>query len=171
VAEQVVLGIGSNAGDREAYLLRAVELLCRKESVSLAAASSIYETPPLDIPSSQGDFLNQVVVISTSLPPTRLLALCQEIEAILDRPRDHTAGASRTIDIDLISYGSLIHNSGQLVLPHPGYARRKFVLVPLAEVLPDFRDPLTGHSIRRLLEDCPDTSVIHRWDRFQEALC
>jgi len=171
VAEQVVLGLGSNAGDRETHLLRTVELLCQKESVNLAAASSIYETPPLDVPSPQGDFLNQVVVISTLLPPTRLLALCQEIEAILGRPRDHTAGTSRTIDIDLISYGSLIHNSGELVLPHPGYTQRKFVLVPLAEVLPDFRDPLTGHPIRRLLEDCPDTSVIHRRERFREAPC
>ncbi len=171
MAEQVVLGMGSNAGDREAYLARAVELLCHEALVNLVAVSGIYETPPLDVPGSQGDFLNQVAVISTSLPPTRLLALCQEIEAILGRPRDHTAGASRTIDIDLISYGSLIYNSGDLVLPHPGYARRRFVLVPLAEVLPDFRDPLTGHSIRRLLEDCPDASIIHRWDIFQEAPC
>jgi 2-amino-4-hydroxy-6-hydroxymethyldihydropteridine diphosphokinase len=171
VAEQVVLGIGSNAGDREAYLIRAVELLCHEALVNLVAVSSIYETPPLDVPSSQGDFLNQVVVISTSLPPTRLLAHCQEVETVLGRPREHAVGAPRTIDIDLISYGSLIHNSGQLVLPHPGYTRRKFVLVPLAEVLPDFRDPLTGHSIRQLLEDCPDTSVIHRWENFQEAPC
>ncbi|UCH63836.1 MAG: 2-amino-4-hydroxy-6-hydroxymethyldihydropteridine diphosphokinase [Fidelibacterota bacterium] len=171
MAEQAVLGIGSNLGDREDYLRRAVELLCQKESINLVAASSIYETPPLDIPSSQGDFINQVVVISTSLSPTGLLSICQEIEVILGRPGDHTAGASRTIDIDLISYGSLIHNSGQLVLPHPKYARRKFVLVPLAEVLPDFRDPLTGRSIRQLLENCPDISVLHRWDRLQEAPC
>ncbi len=171
MTEQVVLGMGSNAGDREAYLTRAVELLCHEALVSPVAVSSIYETPPLDVQGYQGDFLNQVVVISTSLSPTRLLALCQEIEAILGRPRDHTAGASRTIDIDLISYGSLIYNNGDLVLPHPGYARRRFVLVPLAEVLPDFKDPLTGHSIRQLLEDCPDASIIHRWDGFREAPC
>ncbi len=171
MVEQAVLGMGSNAGDREAYLMRAVELLCHEESVNLVAASSVYETSPLDVSNPQENYLNQVVVVSTRLSPTGLLAYCQEVETVLGRPREHAVGAPRTIDIDLITYGSLIHNSGKLVLPHPEYARRRFVLVPLVEVLPDFRDPLTGHSIRRLLEDCPDTSVIHRRENFQEAPC
>lgn len=171
MTEEAVLGTGSNVGDREAHLLKAAELLCRDEAVQLVAASAVYETPPLEVPSSQENYLNQVVVVSTWLSPGRLLALCQEIEALLGRPRDHAAGAPRTIDIDLISYGSRIHNSGDLVLPHPGYTRRKFVLVPLAEVLPDFRDPLTGHSIQQLLEDCPDRSAIQRYDGLQGALC
>jgi len=171
VAEQAVLGIGSNVGDRETYLLRAAELLCRDKVVQLVAASAVYETPPLEVRSSQENYLNQVVVVSTRLSPGRLLARCQEIEAFLGRPRDHAAGAPRTIDIDLISYGSRIQNSGDLILPHPGYTRRMFVLVPLAEVLPDFRDPLTGHSIQQLLEDCPDRSTIERYERLQGAPC
>lgn len=166
-----VLGLGSNAGDRENHLLRAVELLCHGKVVQLVTASTIYETPPLGVPNPQEDYLNQVVVVSTRLSPTRLLALCQEIEALLGRPRDHAPGSPRTIDIDLISYGSLIYNSGDLVLPHPGYTRRKFVLVPLAEVLPGFRDPRTGRTIQQLLEDCPDTSAIHRRDSLQGAPC
>lgn len=171
MAELAVLGLGSNVGDREAQLRRAVQFLGRENSVRLVAASSPYETPPLDVPEPQGDFLNQVVVVSTRRSALGLLKLCQEIEAVLGRPADHAAGAPRTMDIDLITYGSLVLDSPDLVLPHPDYTRRKFVLVPLAEVLPAFRDPLTGRTIQRLLEDCPDASAVRRWESLRELPC
>ncbi|MFC1543606.1 2-amino-4-hydroxy-6-hydroxymethyldihydropteridine diphosphokinase [Candidatus Neomarinimicrobiota bacterium] len=166
MGEQTVLGLGSNKGDREAYLLRAVELLEGGKEVKLIASSAIYETPPLDVSSLQEHYLNQVVVVSTRLSPSKLLALCQEIEVSLRRPRDHTPGKPRTIDIDIILYGSQMYNSTELILPHPAYTKRKFVLLPLAEVLPDFCDPLTAR-----LEECPDRSTIHRYGRIREASC
>jgi len=171
VAERAVLGLGSNLGDREGYLRQAIKRLTREDVVQLVAASSIYQTPPLEVPAPQDDYLNQVVVVSTLLTAQQLLRLCQEVEVELGRSGNHPAGGPRTIDIDLITYGSLVHNSRELVIPHPGYTGRKFVLVPLAEVLPGFRDPATGHTIQGLLRDCQDTSIIQRWESFQEEAC
>ncbi len=171
MAEQAVLGLGSNLGDRQAYLHRALECLKRLDRVRQLAVSSVYETPPLDVPGPQGDYLNQVAVVSTRLPAPRLLAHCQEIEAALGRPEGHAPGNPRTIDIDLITYGTLVLHTGELVLPHPAYTRRRFVLLPLAEVLPAFRDPLSGRTVQQLLEDCPDTSRIECWETLEEVPC
>lgn len=171
MAEQAVLGLGSNLGDRQAYLRRAVEGLKRLDGVRLLAVSSLYETPPLDVPDQQGDYLNQVAVVSAQLLAPRLLAHCQDIEVALGRPGNHVPGNPRTIDIDLIVYGTLVLNTDELVLPHPAYTRRKFVLLPLAEVLPAFRDPLSGRTVQQLLEDCPDISHIERWEILEKVPC
>ena len=169
--EQAVLGLGANEGDRIINLQKAIELRCAEESVSLVTTSSVYETEPMGVSTDQEHYLNQVVIISTQVSPVQLLALCQEIEAALGRPGNHAAGEPRTIDIDIIAYGSLIHHDSKLVLPHPAYTRRKFVLVPLAEVLPEFRDPRSGHSIQKLLTGCRDQSVIHRYEHAECVRC
>ena len=169
--DRAVLGLGSNVGDRRAHLRRAVELLGREDGVRLVAASPVYVTPPRGVPLPQEDYLNQVIVLSTRLSAPRLLELCQGIEAALGRPRDHLPGEPRSIDIDLITYGSLVRSSKDLVLPHPRYTQRRFVLVPLGQVLPAFRDPRTGRTIEQLLEGCPDTSTFRRWDSLQGAPC
>ncbi len=171
MTEQVVLGLGTNEGNRISNLQRATELLCAEEAINLISTSSVYETEPVGVSTDQEHYLNQVVIISTQMPPTQLLALCQDIEVALGRPGNHAAGEPRTIDIDIISYGSLIHHDGELVLPHPAYTGRKFVLVPLAEVLPEFRDPRSGYSIQRLLTDCRDQSVIRLYEYCRCALC
>ena len=125
----------------------------------------------MGISTDQENYLNQVVVILTRLSPAQLLARCREIEVALGRSANHAAGEARTIDIDIIAYGSLVHHDHELVLPHPAYTRRKFVLVPLAEVLPEFRDPRSGHSIQRMLTDCRDQSVIQPYEHSRCALC
>jgi 2-amino-4-hydroxy-6-hydroxymethyldihydropteridine diphosphokinase len=169
--ETAVLALGSNMGDREYFLQEAVSLLTQSGEIEMEARSSIYQTPPLDVKVEQEDYLNQVIVIRTRYSAAELLARCQEVERQLGRPSDHEAGMPRVIDLDLITHGFTVCEGHSLTLPHPRYSRRKFVLVPLAEVIPSFRDPLTGETIWEILASCPDTSAIKCWNELQEQPC
>ena len=169
MAERAVLGLGSNVGRREAQLHEAVARLKRVQGIEVVALSAIYESPPFEVAIQQGDFLNQVVVVLTGLEARPLLSACQGIEGSLGRPRQHPWGAPRTIDIDLITWGERVTDLPGLVLPHPRYTRRRFVLLPLAEVVPDFRDPDTGYTVQQLLDECPDTTVVSLWGDLSEA--
>jgi 2-amino-4-hydroxy-6-hydroxymethyldihydropteridine diphosphokinase len=169
--ETAVVGLGSNMGDREFFLQEAVSLLSHPNGIRMQALSSIYQTQPLDVPMPQGDYLNQVVVMHTELSAAGLLERCQSIEGHLGRPADHKAGLPRVIDLDIITYGATVCKREDLTLPHPRYYQRKFVLVPLAEVMPEFRDPVTGETISAMLTACPDRSRVWRYRSFQEQPC
>lgn len=169
MAEQAVLGLGSNQGQREELLRKAVAGLGQADGVQLIAASSLYESPPFDVPAPQQDYLNQVVVADVEVSAWQLLSICQTIEIALGRPRNHPWKAPRTIDIDLITCGPLLFSTPELMLPHPRYTGREFVLVPLLEVLPSYRDPLTGRSVHQLLDSCPDRPGIRLWHAVSEA--
>jgi 2-amino-4-hydroxy-6-hydroxymethyldihydropteridine diphosphokinase len=169
--ETAVLALGTNMGDREFFLREAMSLLTHSGEIEIEGRSSIYQTTPLDVRTEQEDYLNQVITIRTGLSAAELLARCQEVERQLGRPSDHEAGMPRVIDLDLITYGSTVCGEYSLTLPHPRYSKRKFVLVPLAEVMPSFSDPLTGETIWEILVSCPDTSEIQRWNELQEQPC
>jgi 2-amino-4-hydroxy-6-hydroxymethyldihydropteridine diphosphokinase len=169
--EKAVLALGSNMGDRKYFLREAVSLLTHPGEIDIEARSSIYQTPPLDVQTEQADYLNQVIVVRTGLSAAELLVRCQEVEHQLGRPSDHEAGMPRVIDLDLITHGSTVCEGSSLTLPHPRYSGRKFVLVPLAEVMPSFGDPRTGETIWEILASCPDTSEIQRWNELQEQPC
>jgi 2-amino-4-hydroxy-6-hydroxymethyldihydropteridine diphosphokinase len=171
MVESAVVALGSNMGDRAHFLAAAVNLLAKSGGIEIEACSSIYETPPLDVPTEQGDYLNQVITVRTELPATELLTRCQEVERLLGRPAEHGIGMPRVIDLDLIIYGSKVYEGPLLRLPHPRYSKRKFVLVPLAEVMPTFRDPITGETIADILASCPDTSETRLWNEYQEQPC
>lgn len=171
VAEQVVLGLGSNLGDREGHLQAARTRLRRATGLEIVTVSPLYESPPLEALTPQGSYLNQVLVVSTRLAPRRLLDLCLATEAQSGRPGDHAHGLPRTIDIDIITYASLVLDHPDLVVPHPRYTQRRFVLLPLQSVLPDFTDPVTGYTIQRLVEGCPDASAVNIWPSLAEAPC
>lgn len=171
MAEQVVLGLGSNLGDRDAHLQAARTRLQRATGLDIESVSPIYESLPLETITPQGPYLNQVLLISTHLAPRRLLDLCRAVEAQSGRPRDHGPGLARTMDIDIIAYGSLVLDHPGLVLPHPRYTARKFVLLPLQSVLPDFTDPVTGRAIEWLVEACPDASAVKVWSGQEAVPC
>ncbi len=153
----IYLGLGSNLGDRLNYLLTSLEML-DGEGVEILQCSSVYITEPVGT-AAQGDFLNLVVEARATLQPEELLHTCQGIEERLGRQRP---GASRTIDIDLLYYGSIRLSKGGLEIPHPRLHHRRFVLVPLQEIAPQFIDPIRNRTITSLLRSCPDRSRVNR---------
>ncbi|MCH7940322.1 MAG: 2-amino-4-hydroxy-6-hydroxymethyldihydropteridine diphosphokinase [Candidatus Marinimicrobia bacterium] len=158
--ERVILGLGSNLGDRAGHLAAAARRLAASDGIAVVAASSIYETAPLGVTDRQPDYLNQVLVLETDMPPEELLQVCQNLEQERGRTSSHRPLSPRTLDIDLIVYGASVTASPSLILPHPRYHQRRFVLLPLAQVQPDFRDPVTGRTIGELLDACEDHSSV-----------
>lgn len=143
----VAIALGSNLGDREQNLQDAIAALA--PYVLNLRVSTFHETEPVGV-GPQPRFLNGAVVGDTSLDAHALLARMLEIEASLGRERPFP-GAPRTVDLDLILYDGAVEESTDLRLPHPRYRERRFVLEPLAEIAPDWRDPLTGRTVEELL--------------------
>ncbi|MCB9383925.1 MAG: 2-amino-4-hydroxy-6-hydroxymethyldihydropteridine diphosphokinase [Bryobacterales bacterium] len=147
----VLLGLGSNVGDRQANLERALEMLSGHGR--LVAVSSTYETAPVGY-ADQGDFFNACAWLETGCSPEELLALCHEIDQALGRVRLIRNGP-RTIDVDLLLWradsGQPVTRDRAPILPHPRMHQRRFVLEPLAEIAPDWVHPPTGKTISELL--------------------
>ena len=160
----VYLSLGSNLGDRAEHLKRALGELCAG-GVAVKRVSSVYETEPVGF-RTQPWFLNVVVEAETLLFPLQLLERLQAIEARLGRRRLVIQGP-RTIDIDVLLYGSFRIRSGRLIVPHPRLEERRFVLEPLAELAPDLRHPVSRLTMRDLLAATPDRSALRR---VQQAL-
>lgn len=153
------LGLGSNLGDRAAYLARAVRLL-ETPGVRVVARSPVYESPPWG-KTDQPSFLNQVVAVETWLSPRQLLDRCQAVERALGRVRTVRWGP-RTVDLDILLYGAVTVSTAELVIPHPHIHRRAFVLVPLLDLEPDLRLP-TGEPVRDVLASLPDRADVRPW--------
>ena len=154
----VFLLLGSNLGDRSDYLEKA-RLQIGLQAGKLLIFSSIYETAAWgDIP--QRPFLNQVVCIETFLAPEQLLKITQAIESSLGRVRSEK-WAARTLDIDILFYGSEIIETPDLVIPHPAIQQRRFTLVPLIEVAPGFVHPVLNKTSEVLLSECNDTLAVN----------
>ncbi|GAB4249917.1 MAG: 2-amino-4-hydroxy-6-hydroxymethyldihydropteridine diphosphokinase [Acidobacteriota bacterium] len=155
--DDVFIGLGSNLGDRLAHLRRATRLL-ETSGVEILAGSAVYETEPVDL-REQPPFLNQVYRVRTGLDPFDLLTCCKRIEGFLGRTAGPPKGP-RVIDLDILFYGRRKITAPELILPHPALSRRRFVLVPLCELAPDFEDCRSGLTIRELLANCPDRSWV-----------
>jgi 2-amino-4-hydroxy-6-hydroxymethyldihydropteridine diphosphokinase len=156
------LGLGSNLGDRAAHLLRAVAALISGD-LRLSAASSIYETEPVDL-TDQPKFLNMVVAVTAPrLEPFSLLNFCLATETRLGRQRMIERGA-RTVDIDLLLLDNLAidetRHGVELVLPHPRLHLRRFVLTPMAEIAPHLKHPVLGETMTNLLGAVRDASSV-----------
>ena len=156
---RIFLSLGSNMGSRCANLDQAINNL-QQERVVLLARSSLYETEPVGI-RTQREFVNMACEISCSMNPRQLLSHCLSIERDLGRVREVRNGP-RKIDVDIIFFGDRIIEQEGLIIPHAERGNRRFVLTPLAEIAPEFRDPITGKSIERMLEDCKDPSWVRR---------
>ncbi|MFI5175921.1 MAG: 2-amino-4-hydroxy-6-hydroxymethyldihydropteridine diphosphokinase [Terriglobia bacterium] len=144
------VALGSNVEDKRENL-RLARAWLQTPTVRIARESSIYKTSPVDY-LDQDWFFNQVLAIETPLPPADLLAHCLSVESKIGRERTIDKGP-RTIDIDLLFYDREVINHFDLVVPHPRIAERKFVLVPMAELAPDFIHPLLKKPIRSLLAE------------------
>jgi len=151
MAEAILL-TGSNEGDSMAHLLFAVERLSNLGEIK--ACSSFYQSSPYGyLP--QNDFLNQVLIINTSLEPFELLTAIQHIEHLSGRKRQILWGP-RTLDIDILYYDKLICSYDNLVIPHPQLHLRRFTLVPLVEILPELIHPILNVTQEDLLNFCQD---------------
>jgi 2-amino-4-hydroxy-6-hydroxymethyldihydropteridine diphosphokinase len=166
ISSAVFLSLGSNLGNREQRLQSALSLL-PEEGVSVLTCSSVYRTDPLYV-RDQPDFLNVVCEVETSLSAHQLLESCLRIEQRLGRTRRLKKGP-REIDLDILFFGQMIIEDQNLVVPHPLLYERNFVLVPLAEIAPDFRDPRTGLSVLQLKDRCRDDSSIERVGRWNHC--
>ena len=154
--KKIFLGLGSNVGDRRATLGRGLEALSAPD-LRILRVSPIYETEPQGL-REQEWFLNLVAEAETSLFPRQLLQRVRRVEREFGRKRTVPNGP-RTLDIDILFFARSIIQSADLQVPHPSYSERRFVLAPMADLAPDWRDPRTGRSMRALLDDLKGQKV------------
>ena len=151
------LGLGSNLGDREANLRRALAAL-EGQGIEVLARSSLYETAPQGEVTDQPDFLNAALRVATALGPEELLDACKRVERELGREAGGPRHGPRAIDVDLLLLGGLVHRSERLTLPHPEVTTRRFVLEPLLELDPELGLP-DGTSLSERLAGVLDQRV------------
>jgi len=158
VQKIVYLSLGSNLGDRVANLRAAIEKL--KEVGDVVAVSSFYEAEPVEV-TAQPWFLNCAVKFETEKMPRQLISAILALEQSMGRQRKQQRGP-RTIDIDILFFGSSIIEIPSLTVPHPHLHERRFVLEPLAEIAPDVRHPVLKRSIRELREGLPPGQTVRK---------
>jgi 2-amino-4-hydroxy-6-hydroxymethyldihydropteridine diphosphokinase len=158
VHKVVYLSLGSNVGDRAAHLKSAIDRL--RGFGEVVAVSAFYETEPVEFV-AQPWFLNCVVKLNTEKMPKQLLAGILNLEREMGRQRKQKKGP-RSIDIDILLFGTSIINLSGLTIPHPGMPDRRFVLEPLAEIAPEVRHPALKRTIRELLEELPVGQVVKK---------
>lgn len=164
--KKLILHIGSNKGKRFENLQKSLEYI--EENIgSIVNTSKVYETEPWGF-ESDTMFLNQVVVVETKLQPMQVLERIKKIEKLMGRDSSDKRYSSRIIDIDILFYENDIFSNEQLVIPHPLLHLRKFVLVPLAEILPDWVHPCMDMTVKELLDECTDDSIVRLYDNKEE---
>jgi 2-amino-4-hydroxy-6-hydroxymethyldihydropteridine diphosphokinase len=161
---RVYIGIGSNLGDRDFLVRKAVEALRQLPQTNVSGVSSLYDTEPVG-ETEQPPFLNAVAWIETELPARDLLWQMLLIERRMGRVRAKRWGP-RPIDLDLLFYDTELIDEPDLQVPHPEANRRAFVLLPLLELDPHFRHPVTGETVRRMIQKLPPNPPVRKLGRF-----
>ena len=153
---------GSNQGDKAALLEQACNLINNRCGM-LVERSSAYVTEPWGFEAEEW-FLNELLVVETELEPDELMDCLLEIEKELGRVRHpgQKGYSSRTVDLDILYYGNLIVDTEKVTAPHPKLHLRRFALLPLCELIPDFLHPIFNASQKELLQNCPDTSTVQQ---------
>jgi len=156
----VYLGLGSNMGNRQHNLDRALGLLSQR--LQIEEVSSVYDTEPVGNV-NQPRFLNLVCQVFTRLAPMELLTLAKGIELKLGRVLGKS-NAPRPIDIDILFYDDKVIETPELVIPHPRLTERVFVLIPLAEIAPDLVHPVSGETVKELMRAVTKVQGVFKWE-------
>ncbi len=159
---KVFFTIGGNLGDRESCL-RETRTMISERIGKIEKQSSIYESEPWGF-SSDTNFLNQVLVVDTSLSTAALMLEISYIETRMGRIRSGQGYASRTVDVDILFYDHQIMLTHDLTIPHKQMHKRKFVLTPLDEIAPDFIHPLFSLTVHELLVTCTDEAKVWKYE-------
>ena len=158
---KAVLLLGSNLGDSQFLFQQARSLIIDRLGM-LNLQSALYQSPPWGF-EHENNFLNQVLLLETDLTTGEILQTCLQIEKYLGRKRKENKGYSaRVIDIDILFVNDEVLETDQLILPHPRLHLRKFTLLPLVELIPDFVHPTLQKSIQELLVACEDNSEVRK---------
>ncbi len=153
------LGLGSNLGNRLAFLRSGRDTLTNGSDIVLLQAAGIYETGAVGGPPDNPKFFNTVLAIETALEPRQLLARCRAVEDEFGRSRP-VRWAPRTLDIDILLYADRVVCEEDLVIPHPRLQERSFVLAPLQEIAAAFRHPVLEKTIRELAAGSEDVTAL-----------
>ena len=171
---QCLISFGSNLGDRHALVADAAKAVARLPAVADLRASRLFETPPIGGPTGQEPFLNAVAAFNTEASAREILDCLQTIEMDLGRQRRQRWGA-RAIDLDVVLHGELVGGGTGLIVPHPRYTARQFVLRPACDVAAHYRDPRFGWTLERLAnhidQGTPSLALVGGDQAIREELC
>ena len=160
IMEKVLLGLGSNIGNRILYIRKAIKAISLIKGINIIAISSFYETEPWGL-KEQRNFINCIIVCLSKPGPEELYKKLKKIEKELGRTRKILWGP-RKIDVDILFYGKHIIKKNKLKIPHPMIQERNFVLVPLNEMIPGFIHPVFGKKISTMVSLNSDKSAVKR---------
>lgn len=160
----VYFSLGSNLGDRRKNIATAIEEISTNIG-RVNKTSSIFESEPIG-DKSHPKYLNCCVSAFSGLTPNQIMQKCLKIETKLGRVRGEEKWAPRTIDIDIVFYSDKVVSTPILTVPHPAAHKRLFVLMPMAEIAPDYIHPKLKKSVWQLLNECSDTSIVRQTRRF-----
>ncbi|MBF0367950.1 MAG: 2-amino-4-hydroxy-6-hydroxymethyldihydropteridine diphosphokinase [Magnetococcales bacterium] len=165
------IGLGANLGKPQKTLTNALKALNNTPNIQLRQYSNLYRSEPVGSPKGVPWYLNGVCQIETTIDPHDLLNILQKIEASQGRDRTReTRWGARTLDLDLLLYGNHIIDTPTLIIPHPRWHLRRFVLHPLAELAPELIHPLLGKSVDTLCASVDDPSRVIRLPKWNPTL-
>ena len=174
---QCVVSFGSNLGDRRELLAKAARSIADSGIMSEGGSlqtSRLFETPPIGGPGGQSPFLNAVGAFQTTAPATEVLGLLQRLELSLGRQR-RLRWDARSVDLDVVLHGNLVGGASGLVVPHPRYTARQFVLRPACDVAGHFRDPRFGWTLQQISEHLgaavPSLALVTGRQELRDLLC
>ena len=164
---EIYILLGSNIGNRQEYLKRAINLI-EQENIRLINLSSVYETKAWGI-TDQPAFLNMIAEIHTHYEPSRLLQILQRVEKLIGKKKEIKWGP-RNIDIDILYFRNIQHSTKELTIPHPEIQNRRFTLVPMNELNEGFIHPKLLRTQKELLQECTDMSEVNRLTKNLKSL-
>lgn len=164
-SESVFVLLGSNLGDRELLVNQGCKII-EERCGEIVAESRLYESEPWGFQSEHW-FLNQVVKVKTWLLPDEMMRQLLEIEKVLGRDRStpHEGYVSRPMDLDILYFGNQIVDTQLVTAPHPRLHQRRFTLLPLCDIAPDFVHPTMKKTNLQLLDECQDTGIVHIYNK------